>query len=70
MSKAFVLIICQSGSDDYIVSKLLALDGVTYANGVFGSYDVIAQIHSVSQEDLENTITKKKYENYKASILP
>lgn len=59
MSKAFILIICESGSDDYIVAKLRSIDGVTYANGVFGPYDVIAQIRSASQENLESIIAKK-----------
>jgi DNA-binding Lrp family transcriptional regulator len=59
MPKAFVLIICESGSDDYIVTKLRSIENVTYAHGVFGSYDVIAQIRSVSQENLESIITKK-----------
>jgi len=60
MSKAFVLIICESGSDDYIVAKLRSMDGVTHAHGVFGLYDVIAQIRSASQEDLEDIIAKMR----------
>ena len=59
MSKAFILITCESGSDEYIVTKLRSIDSVTYAHGVFGSYDIIAQIRSTSQENLENIITKK-----------
>ena len=59
MSKAFVLIICESGSDDYIVTKLQSIENVTYAHGVFGPYDVIAQIHSISQAILEGIVTKK-----------
>jgi DNA-binding Lrp family transcriptional regulator len=59
MSKAFILIICESGSDDYIITKLRAIDRITYAYSVFGLYDIIAQMRSISQENLESIITKK-----------
>ena len=59
MSKAFILIICESGSDDYIVRELRSIDSVTYVHSVFGPYDVISQIRSASQESLESIITKK-----------
>ena len=59
MAKAFVLIVCESGSDDYVVSKLRSIETVTSANGMFGPYDVIAQLNSDSIENLENVVTKK-----------
>ena len=59
MPKAFVLIVCESGSDENIVTTLRSIDGVTYAQGVFGPYDVISQMYSNSQENLESIITKK-----------
>jgi DNA-binding Lrp family transcriptional regulator len=59
MAKAFVFIVCEPGSDDYVVSKLLSIETVTSAHEVFGSYDVIAHLNSDSLENLENVITKK-----------
>lgn len=59
MSKAFILINCESGYDDNIITKIQSIDGVTYVHGVFGPYDVIAQMYSVSRENLENIVTKK-----------
>ena len=59
MAKAFVLLVCEPGSDDNVVSKLLSMETVTSARGVFGLYDVIAQLNSDSLEILEDVITKK-----------
>lgn len=59
MVKAFVLLVCESGSDDYVVSKLRSMETVTSASGMFGLYDVIAQLNSDSLETLENVVTKK-----------
>lgn len=59
MAKAFVLMVCKPGSDDYVVSKLRSMETVTSAHGVFGSYDVIAHLNSDFPENLENVITKK-----------
>ncbi|MGI0009435.1 MAG: Lrp/AsnC ligand binding domain-containing protein [Nitrosopumilaceae archaeon] len=59
MAKAFVLINCEPGSDDYVVSKLRSIETVKSAYGIFGLYDVIAQLESNSEENLENDITEK-----------
>jgi DNA-binding Lrp family transcriptional regulator len=58
MANAFVLINCEPGSDDYLVSKLQSIKTVITACGTFGSYDIIVQLNSESQENLKNTITK------------
>jgi DNA-binding Lrp family transcriptional regulator len=59
VTKAFVLISCEPGSDEYVVTKLGSIRTVTSAYGIFGSYDAIAHLESDSQENLENDITKK-----------
>jgi DNA-binding Lrp family transcriptional regulator len=58
MTKAFVMIVCEPGSDDNIISKLRSLE-IVNVHGIFGPYDIIVQLNSDSVENLENVITKK-----------
>ena len=59
MAKAFVLINCEPGWDDHVVSKLRSIETVTSAYGIFGLYDVLAQLESDSEENLKNDIIEK-----------
>ena len=59
MAKAFVLINCEPGWDDHVVSKLRSIETVTSAYGIFGLYDVLAQLESDSEENLRNDIVEK-----------
>jgi len=59
MSKAYVLISCEPGSDDYVVSSLRAVSSVKSAYGTFGLYDVIAQIEASDEAELKNELMKR-----------
>ncbi|MGI0003209.1 MAG: Lrp/AsnC ligand binding domain-containing protein [Nitrosopumilaceae archaeon] len=59
MSKAYVLISCEPGSDDYVVSNLKAISSVKSAYGTFGLYDVIAKIEASTEADLKNDLMKR-----------
>lgn len=59
MSKAYVLISCEPGSDDYVVSNLKAISSVKSAYGTFGLYDVIAQIEASNEAELKNELMKR-----------
>ncbi len=59
MPKAYILLSCESGSDNYIVSNLKTIETVRESYGTFGTYDVIAKMESDSEDKLKEIITKK-----------
>ncbi|MEC7711512.1 MAG: Lrp/AsnC ligand binding domain-containing protein [Thermoproteota archaeon] len=59
MSQAFVLINCELGSEEHIISELKTYSDVKNVQGTFGAYDIIAEISSESVEKIRETITWK-----------
>lgn len=59
MAKAYVLITCDSGSEDFVLSSLKSTDSVKMATGVFGTYDVISKLEAKSEDALRDVVTKK-----------
>ena len=59
MSQAFVLINCELGSEEHIISALKTFPDVKNVQGTFGAYDIIAEISSESVEKIRETITWK-----------
>ncbi|MBA4438650.1 MAG: Lrp/AsnC family transcriptional regulator, partial [Nitrosopumilaceae archaeon] len=42
MATAYVLINCELGSEEAIISQLKGLEGVKEVHGTFGAYDILA----------------------------
>ena len=59
MNKAFVLINCELGSEEQIISELKTFSDITQVKGTFGAYDIIAEVSSESIEKVRETITWK-----------
>ena len=59
MAKAYVLINCELGSEDKIISDLRKLEHIKDAVGTFGAYDMIAKIEAETSEQLRETVTWK-----------
>ncbi len=59
MVSAYVLINCDTGSEEDIISHLKTIDGVKEVHGTFGAYDIIAEIESDNKENLRDAITWK-----------
>lgn len=59
MAKAYVLINCELGSEEAIISELKGIDGVKEVHGTFGAYDILAKVESDQVEKLRETITWK-----------
>jgi DNA-binding Lrp family transcriptional regulator len=70
VATAYVLINCEPGSDDFVVSELKAIDSVKAVHGTFGTFDVIAKIEDDSEERLNNVITKqiRKLEKIRSTL--
>ncbi len=54
-----MLINCDIGSVEDVISHLKTIDGVKEVHGTFGAYDIIAKIESDNRETLRDTLTWK-----------
>jgi len=59
MSSAYVLINCDIGSEEDVISHLKTIDGVKEVHGTFGVYDIMVKIESDNHDTLRDTITWK-----------
>ena len=59
MAKAYVLINCDLGSEDKIISDLRKLEHIKDAVGTFGAYDMVAKVEAETSEQLREAITWK-----------
>ena len=59
MATAYVLINCELGSEESIISQLKTLEGIIEVHGTFVAYDILAKIESSTVEALRETITWK-----------
>ncbi len=59
MGLAYVLINCELGFEEDIISKLKTIDEVKEVQGTFGAYDIVAKVESDNVEKLRDVITRK-----------
>ena len=59
MSKAYVLINCDLGSEEFVISELKLIEEVVEVHGTFGAYDILAKVEASLVEKLRETITWK-----------
>ena len=59
MAEAYILINCEIGSEEQVITALKNIDSVKEVHGTFGAYDILAKIESAQVEDLRETITWK-----------
>jgi len=59
MAKAYVLINCDLGSEDKVISDLRKLEHIKDAVGTFGAYDIVAKIEAENSEQLREAVTWK-----------
>ena len=59
MEKAYVLIGCELGSETELVKKLLDIDKVIDAHVTYGDYDIVVEVETETERQMDNLITKK-----------
>jgi len=59
LSTAYVLINCDLGSEEKVISELKSIKGVVEVHGTFGAYDILAKVEAGLVEELRETITWK-----------
>ena len=65
MAQAFVLINCELGSEEQIISELKTFPDIKEVRGTFGAYDIIAK---VSSDSIEKPWTPNKRKQEKPII--
>jgi len=58
MSRAFVLLNCDMGFENAIISEISGISGVSEAPGLTGVYDVIAKLSAESDHGISKIVTK------------
>lgn len=59
VSGAYVLIHCDMGYEEKIISEIKSIKNVKEIQGVFGAYDIVVKVEAPSSEILEDVITTK-----------
>ena len=59
MAEAYILINCDIGSEEEVITALKDIDAIKEVHGTFGAYDILAKIESSQVEDLREAITWK-----------
>ena len=57
MAKAYIMMCCDVGSESEVIDSLKKVKGVRDAHGTLGLYDIVAQIESESEEDIQKIVT-------------
>ncbi len=56
MSKAYVLINCELGSEIKVIEELKKIECVKFVHGVFGAYDILVNLECTPHEELRQNI--------------
>ncbi len=59
MTTAYVLINCELGSEENVISQLKLFEAVVEVHGTFGAYDILAKVEADLVEKVRETITWK-----------
>lgn len=57
MTKAYVLIVDEAGTEDSVISNLNKIDSVKEAHGTFGTYDILAKLESNDEQKIQRDIS-------------
>ncbi|HET9009898.1 MAG TPA: Lrp/AsnC ligand binding domain-containing protein [Nitrosarchaeum sp.] len=58
MAKAYVMINCDLGSEKEVITSLKKITGIKEAHGTLGIYDIVIQIESTSEQNIQEIVTK------------
>jgi DNA-binding Lrp family transcriptional regulator len=59
LATAYVLINCDLGSEEAVITELKSIEGVVEVHGTFGAYDILAKVESSPVDALREIITWK-----------
>ena len=56
---AFVLINCELGVEEFVISELKEIETVREVRGVLGTYDILVKLEAGSLDEISKTVTLK-----------
>jgi len=59
MNISYVLIVCEVGAAESILTELKSLESVKEISGLFGSYDIIVKLEATSEEEIKDIVVSK-----------
>lgn len=59
MARAYVLIVNESGTENYVISNLRNISSIRNLYGTFGSFDLLITLESNNEEEIQNYICFK-----------
>ena len=59
MAIAYVLINCELGVEEFVISELKEIETVREVRGVLGTYDILVKLEAGSLDEISKTITLK-----------
>lgn len=70
MAIVHVLINCNSGSENQVISELKKFDAIQEAKEVYGAFDVVAKLESPNMQELRENISEdiRKIKNIISTI--
>ena len=70
MERAYVLINCEIGDENSVISNLRNINSVKEVHGIFGAYDIIANLESDNQDEIRRDLTKaiRKIKKIRATL--
>ncbi|HEX2014620.1 MAG TPA: Lrp/AsnC ligand binding domain-containing protein [Nitrososphaera sp.] len=58
MSKAFVFLNCDLGTEKYVVDEMKNISGVSQASTISGIYDIVAEVDTESENGISRIVKK------------
>lgn len=70
MTKAYVLIVIESGTEDSVISNLNYIPGIIHAFGTFGPYDILTKLESENEQTIQQDILTRirKISNIRSTL--
>jgi len=59
MEISYVLIVCEMGSEQHVIEKLLMIDEIEDVNRVWGAYDVVIKVVGPTSDAVRKIIQEK-----------
>ena len=59
MEKAYMLISCEMGEEQYLYSRLKAIPEIKSSMITYGSYDIVAEFETVTPDQMNQVIASK-----------
>ena len=70
MEKAYILISCEIGNENELLSQLQKIDEISNVMITYGDYDIVAEAETATAESMDDLITSKirKFDKIRSTI--